>query len=699
MRPFPCLPCLLPFLAAMAATAVQATGAAIDTEFACSVRVEAEDTGWKTDRWSLAAVNFYVSAPIGSAGMPPGWKFSTTNLNWVGAQRDLGSWNVALKSGPEDPDVTGTAYLDWQALVPGGQWINLGCVVASNAPGAFIPTEFSVEGAASPPPPTDKDASPPPPLATLPPPTSRPKPKLDPVRIYGSNRNAKRCLDVAWGVAESHMGDPAVRSNCLRMAFHDAGSYNTTTGEGGANGSIMCESDVTIYPANFGLTKCPDAITKIVADTRAAGCPLTVADAVQVAGAVAVSMAGGPRCGMWMGRPDKTDNAGACMPDDLSTLPSPCVNSTQAVDAFAAMGFSDPIKMLVVLNGAHTIGNSHIEICSKGIGNMTKKSTKFDHHFFQEVVYGTGNAGWFDSDRAFAAPDAPTLPLMTKFAESNSAFLRSWCEAYQELGLLGGVTVMAMTTMLADDTDSPATDPPHSDPTPLPTALGTSSGDTQDAAVMVVATMLADDTDSPTADPPTSGPTPRSAAPGMALGDPQDTTVTARVAAVSVATTSPSVYPSVYPPHSRPNCKVDVVFADPVHYPNGERRSTVDLYVSNTGDADIPVGWAYTLRNPSYVSVGTTDAWNMGSFRSHVDDGLAAPAMGTFAGTASQPWQGLSAGAVNTVNIGVTVSSRGSGGGEDKVMPAQVEVNGERCKFGRVRPQSSLDPEWGTPLA
>ncbi|KAG1653854.1 hypothetical protein FOA52_009084, partial [Chlamydomonas sp. UWO 241] len=402
-----------------------------------------------------------------------------------------------------------------------------------------------------------------------------------------------------------------------------------------------------------------------------------------VAGAVAVSLAGGPRCGMWMGRPDKTDADGACMPDDLSTLPSPCVNATQAVDAFAAMGFSDPLTATVVLNGAHAIGNSHSEFCSKGIGAMTEESTKFSHHYFTEVVSGIGNAGWFDSDRSYAAPDAPTLPLMTKFAESNAAFLLSWCNAYQEMSLLGVNPFPLSKTggwIAARPAPNPCTRNGDCSP-PVPSVYPHAANA------------------SPSAYPPHSRPDLPVTAPDTCTREggcsPSPTS-----AVSDDAVASPSVDPAqsrtTSPAIAAAPCNVDVVYSDPVPS-NEEWLSTLDLYVSNTGDTDILSGWAYTLSNPSYVSVNTTDAWNVGYF-TPVADGPSAPAMGTFAGTASQTWQSLSAGGVNTVNIGVMVSSRGSCGGEDEVVPTQMEINGERCKFGRVRPLSSLDPEWGTPL-
>ena len=47
-------------------------------------------------------------------------------------------------------------------------------------------------------------------------------------------QHARKCLDIAWAVAKSQLkGNPGSAPNCLRLAFHDAGTYTTSSDEGG----------------------------------------------------------------------------------------------------------------------------------------------------------------------------------------------------------------------------------------------------------------------------------------------------------------------------------------------------------------------------------------------------------------------------------------------------------------------------------
>jgi hypothetical protein len=149
--------------------------------------------------------------------------------------------------------------------------------------------------------------------------------------------------------------------NCLRMAFHDAGTH-TTNGDGGANGSILLE---LADSQNTGLTLCPAVIRDVVATVRSAagGCPLTNADAIQIAGAVAVYMSGGPMCPMLLGRSDSNT------PDRVA-LPNICDNAATSVQRFATMGFANPALAVATLSGAHNIGSSRATPrgqCSRGL--------------------------------------------------------------------------------------------------------------------------------------------------------------------------------------------------------------------------------------------------------------------------------------------------------------------------------------------
>ena len=61
---------------------------------------------------------------------------------------------------------------------------------------------------------------------------SRAKSRLDP-SIYGAVPTAaQNCLSLTWNAVRQALSADSA-PNCLRMAFHDAGTYNTATDTGG----------------------------------------------------------------------------------------------------------------------------------------------------------------------------------------------------------------------------------------------------------------------------------------------------------------------------------------------------------------------------------------------------------------------------------------------------------------------------------
>eukprot|EP00798_Chlamydomonas_sp_ICE-L_P009970 gene9970-7847_t len=283
------------------------------------------------------------------------------------------------------------------------------------------------------------------------------KTTLDPEAIYGNIAHAQDCLSMTWNAANQNLRGQTI-ANCLRMAFHDAATYQTNTDEGGANGSIMRELDFSIFTQHNGLQACAAIMEVIVVQVRTTGCSeLTYADAIQVVGAAAVAATGGPACDMLMGRPDAT------VADDTSVLPSQCHDVTILIDGFTRNGFTDPATSLVVLSGAHNIGRSQVtgqSRCSRGLGPLTAAPNSFDGHYYNEVVDNTGRRGWFDSDDTLADNGAPTATLMTTFARDHGAFLDAWCPHYRESSLLG-VDPVANGFSLNDGWTPVITTPPN----------------------------------------------------------------------------------------------------------------------------------------------------------------------------------------------------------------------------------------------
>jgi len=128
----------------------------------------------------------------------------------------------------------------------------------------------------------------------------------------------------------------------LRLAFHDAGTYNAALGTGGPNASVLFELE---RPESFGLKRglrpVQDA-AELLKGTAAER--LSFADLIQLAGAHAVAVTGGPAIAVPLGR---VDTAAA---DPEGRMPEETLDGPALKAHFAAAGFS--ARELVALSGA-----------------------------------------------------------------------------------------------------------------------------------------------------------------------------------------------------------------------------------------------------------------------------------------------------------------------------------------------------------
>eukprot|EP00747_Dinoflagellata_sp_TGD_P077482 gnl/TRDRNA2_/TRDRNA2_159612_c3_seq1.p1 gnl/TRDRNA2_/TRDRNA2_159612_c3~~gnl/TRDRNA2_/TRDRNA2_159612_c3_seq1.p1 ORF type:complete len:360 (-),score=77.74 gnl/TRDRNA2_/TRDRNA2_159612_c3_seq1:77-1156(-) len=264
----------------------------------------------------------------------------------------------------------------------------------------------------------------------------------------------------------------------LRLAWHDAGTYDKRISEfparGGANGSIIYSPEID-HGANNGLSKAVRFL-----ETFKDEYPLVSwADLIQMAGAVSIEHCGGPKIQMKYGRKDSGpegcpgrqsrgtgDNAG--LPD--AEAPYGCGSQTAAEHLrtiFNRMGFDD--KGIVALSGAHTIGRAFNErsglvkegygeakacpytkavgICpvrkdaQAGVGmpggkSWCKKWLTFDNEYFKVYKENDPNLAWFSTDRALHE-DEGFKPYFKLYAEDQSAFFADFATAMKQLSELG----------------------------------------------------------------------------------------------------------------------------------------------------------------------------------------------------------------------------------------------------------------------
>lgn len=202
----------------------------------------------------------------------------------------------------------------------------------------------------------------------------------------------------------------------LRLVFHDAGTFEMDDNSGGMNGSIVYELD---RPENIGLKKSLKILEKAKSGVDMVQ-PVSWADMIAVAGAEAVSVCGGPKIPVQLGRLD------SMAPDPEGKLPEESLDASALKQCFQRKGLAT--QELVALSGAHTLGG-------KGFGNPTV----FDNSYFKILLEkpwkssdGMSSMIGLPSDRALVEDDE-CLRWITKYANNQNMFFEDFKNAYIKL--------------------------------------------------------------------------------------------------------------------------------------------------------------------------------------------------------------------------------------------------------------------------
>ncbi|KAK9690774.1 hypothetical protein RND81_09G153200 [Saponaria officinalis] len=209
----------------------------------------------------------------------------------------------------------------------------------------------------------------------------------------------------------------------LRLAWHDAGTYDVKTKTGGPNGSIRNEEECA-HGANNGLKKAIDWCEEIKAKYP----KITYADLYQLAGVVAVEVTGGPTVDFVPGRKDsKASPREGRLPDAKKGAP-------HLRDIFYRMGLTD--KDIVALSGGHTLGRAHPER-SGFDGAWTQEPLKFDNAYFVELLKGESEGLLqLPTDKALLE-DPAFRPYVELYAKDEEAFFRDYAVSHKKLSELG----------------------------------------------------------------------------------------------------------------------------------------------------------------------------------------------------------------------------------------------------------------------
>uniref|UniRef100_A0A0D9XAK7 L-ascorbate peroxidase n=1 Tax=Leersia perrieri TaxID=77586 RepID=A0A0D9XAK7_9ORYZ len=209
----------------------------------------------------------------------------------------------------------------------------------------------------------------------------------------------------------------------LRLAWHDAGTYDVNTKTGGANGSIRYEEEYT-HGSNAGLKIAIDLLEPI----KAKNPRITYADLYQLAGVVAVEVTGGPTVEFNPGRRDSS----VCPRE--GRLPDAKKGAPHLRDIFYRMGLTD--KDIVALSGGHTLGKAHPER-SGFDGAWTQEPLKFDNSYFLELLKGESEGLLkLPTDKALLE-DPGFRRFVELYARDEETFFKDYAESHKKLSELG----------------------------------------------------------------------------------------------------------------------------------------------------------------------------------------------------------------------------------------------------------------------
>lgn len=291
-----------------------------------------------------------------------------------------------------------------------------------------------------------------------------------PSRLRSLKKELSHCEEDLRSIIEKTKCNPIL----LRLAWSDAASYISTKHIwpdcGGVNGSIRFKNELNLK-YNKGLQKAITLLEKIKEKYP----NVSWADLIQMGGATAVEMAGGPRVNMLYGRKDCAESSG--YQAKVQNCPAACPpfpDASSSADihirnVFYRLGFTN--RETVALLGGHTIGRAFSDrtgVCSHSSGEQggtkytrmgcepkgrgikcdgmmpggiswTKNWLQFDNSYFKSLAHDN------DSDSELlclptdaALRDSPEFKkYVVEYASDNEAFLKDYAAAHKKMSEMG----------------------------------------------------------------------------------------------------------------------------------------------------------------------------------------------------------------------------------------------------------------------
>eukprot|EP00672_Neobodo_designis_P024404 CAMPEP_0174830732 /NCGR_PEP_ID=MMETSP1114-20130205/2688_1 /TAXON_ID=312471 /ORGANISM="Neobodo designis, Strain CCAP 1951/1" /LENGTH=329 /DNA_ID=CAMNT_0016064535 /DNA_START=40 /DNA_END=1029 /DNA_ORIENTATION=- len=246
---------------------------------------------------------------------------------------------------------------------------------------------------------------------------------------------------VKKALEEALEDDLAAAPSLVRLAWHEAGTWDCKAKDGSPNSASMRFKPECAHAANAGLDKARAWLEPIKKKFPA----IPYADLWALAGCVAIESMGGPEVPFRWGRTDAKESK---VPD--GRLPDASQGEKHIRDVFTRLGFND--RETVALIGAHAIGECHAD-ASGYVGPWSHDKLGFMNSFFTELL----NNEWvLDKRRPLLQyTDAETRTLMMlpsdvallydksyrkwvdKYAEDGDLFNADFAKAFQKLLELG----------------------------------------------------------------------------------------------------------------------------------------------------------------------------------------------------------------------------------------------------------------------
>jgi L-ascorbate peroxidase len=202
----------------------------------------------------------------------------------------------------------------------------------------------------------------------------------------------------------------------LRLAFHDAGTYDAQTATGGAHGTVHLPEELQRGDNTGWGQPC----IELLGEARTRYPALSWADLVALGGAAAVQRSGGPVLHIGIGRTD------ASVPAPPHRLPGGYEGAILLKAMFARMGLG--ARDLVALSGAHTLGHTQRR-------PFTSDPWVFSNDYFVKLL-AESESTLLGTDTALLR-DPDLRPFVEAYAADEARFLEDFAAAFRRLTWLG----------------------------------------------------------------------------------------------------------------------------------------------------------------------------------------------------------------------------------------------------------------------